>query len=489
MKKQIKAEAYFLRAYCYTQLLRGHGGVILIDEPPELGGDYSGIERSSLADTRDFILSDIEKAINGLPKKGNIQQGDATQGAAAALKVRLLTFCASDLVNGGYEPGNPLVSFQEGSQSERWKAVRDAAKNFIDGNYGDYNLTGTTQDPPENMTQEQIWEYANNFHSIFLQKSAWNDEVIWGIQFTQESPWPNYASINLRAGPNGYYLYGTRNPQERFVRKFEMADGTEFDWDGPPSVNNETVREATASELENNPLLNPYNGREPRFYASIMYHGAPWPQKRPEDINAPDTIQSGYFVKEGGDYTNDEDLSPGVDTRQGPVYEWNGTKTGYYIRKLLDPEIDGRYENNVQTWIEMRYAEILLDYAEACIELDEIQKGLEALNRVRNRAGLPDRVISNQNEAREFVRHERNVEFFAEGHRWYDIRRWMIADEVLQDVHKMNVYEWENGKMRFEWKKDIIVMERNWNEQWWLPLQHEELNRAPQLEQNPGGWQ
>jgi hypothetical protein len=485
LKQRIKGEAYFIRAFEYSNLLRGYGGVILLDQPMELGQDYSGMKRSTLAETRDFILSDIEQAISFLPQKGGIEQGRATQGAAAALKVRVLTFCASDLVNGGYEPGNALVSFQDGSQQQRWEAARDAAEDFMNGNYGDYGLVGSTEDPPADMSKAQIMEYANNYHNIFLQTGAWNQDIIWGVQYLQAKG--NYQQANRWHGPNGYHNWGNNNPQEPFVRAFEMADGTEFDWDGPASVTNETVREATAAELQADPLLNPYNGREPRFYASVLYHGAPW-QERPGDVEAPDTIQSGYFVAPGGDHTDDDAITPGVDTRQGPTESWNGTKTGYYIKKFMDPQIQGQYQNNQNTWPEFRYAEVLLDYAEASIELGNLQDGIDALNQVRNRAGLPDRPVTTQDEAREFVRHERKIEFFGEGKRWYDIRRWMIAGDVLQDVHKINVYEWQDGsKMRWEWATGTIQDAREWNENaYWLPLPFDERQRAPQLTQNPG---
>ncbi|MFP4622155.1 MAG: RagB/SusD family nutrient uptake outer membrane protein [Bacteroidales bacterium] len=486
LKERIKAEAYWIRAFDYTNLLRTYGGVILMEEPFDLGEDFKEHTRSSIAETRDFILSDIEKAIEGLPEKDGIEQGRATKGAAAALKVRLLTFCASDLVNGGYAPDNPLVSFQEGTQQERWEAAQKAAKDFIDGEFGNYGLVGNTQDPPEDMSKEQIQEYATNFHNIFLQKGTWNEDIIWGVQYREDKG--NTASPNLWYGPNGYHNWGNNNPTERTVRWFEMADGSEFDWTSPEGVDDETLREATASDLENNPYLDPYYRREPRFYATVLYHGAPW-QERPGDVEAPDTIQTGYFVDPGGDYTNDDDITAGVDTRQGPTEAWNGTKTGYYLKKFLDPEIQGQYNDNEQTWPEFRYAEIVLDYAEASIEVGDIQDGIEALNMVRNRAGLPDRPTEvGKDQAREFVRHERKVEFYGEGKRWFDIRRWMIADEVIRDVHIMDIFEWKDGsRMRWQWSVSTIQDDREWKDAaYWMPIAIEEMNRAPQLEQNPG---
>jgi hypothetical protein len=137
----------------------------------------------------------------------------------------------------------------------------------------------------------------------------------------------------------------------------------------------------------------------------------------------------------------------------------------------------------------MRYAEILLSYAEACIELGgaDLQNGLDALNMVRNRAGLPDRVTSDQAQARAWVQHERSIEMYAELPHWYDIRRWMIVSTVLTDVRAMLIKEMENGNM--EWKMDMgtVVDKRIWNPiNIWVPIPRIELNKAPNLQQNPG---
>jgi hypothetical protein len=268
-----------------------------------------------------------------------------------------------------------------------------------------------------------------------------------------------------------------------------MADGTPFVWDKyVPGEQN--LRTATAAELAADPLRNPYAGREPRFYGTILYHGAPW-QTRPTDAAKFDPlnqVQTGNFV------ANDGTVTPGVDTRNSLIENWNATKVGYYIKKFMDPGTVGQYFNNTNTWVEFRYAEILLIYAEACIELAvlgqtaDLQNGIDALNMVRNRAGLPDRVTADPLQARTWLRHEREIEFFAEGHRWFDIRRWMICDQVVQNVYGMKVRQFENGDM--EWKLDLNDREdaRNWggDKIYWLPLPRDEMNKAPQLTQNPG---
>ncbi|MDR2472957.1 MAG: RagB/SusD family nutrient uptake outer membrane protein, partial [Tannerella sp.] len=426
LRTRLKGEAYFIRALMYTHLLLVHGGVVLTDRPFKLNDDFQSVRRSSIAETKDFILTDIAKAIELLPAA--MEQGRATRGAAAAVKSRLLLFCAGKLTNGGYEPNNTLVSFPSGSQRALLETARDAAKDIIDGKYGNYALVGKTSEPSLPLTDVQINEYANVFFNIFNQKGAWNSETIWGIQFPLKDGRVN--QVNLWNGPNGYHNYGNNNPTEAVVRAFEMADGTPFVWD-IDNPNNDTIRKATAEQLADNPLLNPYNGREPRFYASILYHGAPW-QQRPNDAKGfePDNIiQTGHIYNQNGTV-----LRNGVDTRQGPIDEWNGTKTGYYMKKYLDPETQGQLQNNTNAWIEYRYAEVLLNYAEACIELGgaDLQKGLDALNLVRHRAGLPSRVATDQETARQYVRHEREIEFFGEGIRFWDLRRWMAMKDVVK---------------------------------------------------------
>ena len=156
----------------------------------------------------------------------------------------------------------------------------------------------------------------------------------------------------------------------------------------------------------------------------------------------------------------------------------------------MDPATVGQYYSNTNTWVEFRYSEILLNYAEACIEIGgaDLQNGLNTLNMVRNRAGLPDRVTTDQAQARAWVRHERYLEHFAEGLQWYDMRRWMTAPDVITDVFEMKVREFVNGD--WEWEYDLAAKPdaRKWesNKYYWIPLSRTEVNKAPQLEQAPG---
>ena len=360
--QRMKGEAYFIRAFDYTQLLRGYGGVVLNDEPYELGQNFMNIARSTIEQTKDFIIEDIAQAIALLPAE--MEQGRATRAAAAALKSRLLTFCASELMNGGYEPTNTLVSFPAGSRIELLTAARDAAKAVLDGTYGTFALVGNTNDPPNPLTPEDIQNYSNTFFGVFNQKGAWNTETIWAIQYPLSSG--NSFRPNLWWGPNGYHNWGNNNPLEPAVRQFEMTDGTPFKWDAY-NPGNDVLRSATAAQIAADPNRNPYNGREPRFYASILYHGAPW-QKRPSDAGAFDPlnkVQTGHFYTGGLNDPASAKRADGIDSRSGLIESWNGTKNGYYIKKYLDPGTQGQYFQNTNHWVEFRLSEVLLDYAEA----------------------------------------------------------------------------------------------------------------------------
>lgn len=484
LKERIKGEAYFLRAFEYAMLMLNHGGVVLTSEPYKLGEDFSTLGRSTLAQTKDFILADIDQAITLLKGK-SIEQGRATPAAAAALKSRVLLFCASKLTNGGYEASNMLVSFPAGSQTALLQAARDAAKSVMDGTYGTFSLTGSTADPSLPLSEAQVKSLADNFHSIFIQKGKWNSETIWGIQYPLTGG--NVNNANIWMGPNGYHNWGNNNPTEPAVREFEMADGTSFVWD-KYSTGDQNLRKATAAELTADPQRNPYNGREARFYATVLFHGAPW-QARPSDATGYDPLNQ---IQTGHVYNMDGTVkSYGVDTRQSLIESWNGCKNGYYLKKFLDPATVGQYYRNTNHWVEFRYAEILMNYAEACIELGgaDLPLGIDAMNMVRNRAGLPDRDrTASQDQARAWVRHERYIEFFAEGHQWYDMRRWMTAPQIIKDVYEMKIKQWVNGD--WEWKIDLAAKAdaRAWSNDkyYWVPIARDEMTKSQGLVQNPG---
>ncbi|MFV0265937.1 MAG: RagB/SusD family nutrient uptake outer membrane protein, partial [Draconibacterium sp.] len=295
------AEAYFIRAFDYVNLMRSYGGLVLIDKPFNLDDDFLSITRSTLDQTLDFILTDLDKAIAGLPTKDVMDQGRATKGAAAALKSRLLSWSTGTLMHGGYS-NDPLVSFQSHSRTSLLESAKTIAKEIMDGDYGDYSLATVNglNDPPSPMTEVDIDAYAENFFNIFTQKGEWNDEAIWGVQHLQAVG--NRTTQNRWWGPNGYHNWGNNGPNEPVVRKFEMADGASFEW-AKYNPGDNIYRVATAAQKAEDPERNPYVGREPRFYASILFDGAKWIE-RPTDGAALDPdgrMQTSYQFKTNAD--------------------------------------------------------------------------------------------------------------------------------------------------------------------------------------------
>lgn len=190
-----------------------------------------------------------------------------------------------------------------------------------------------------------------------------------------------------------------------------MMDGTRFDWTNP-------VQSAA-----------PYKNRDPRFYATILYDGADW---KPRDLitSNPDPanqIQTGAYQSAAG-------MLAGLDTRQSVVENWNGSWTGYYMRKFIDPD-PAVVDNNTRQyipWPVFRYTEAVLNYVESCIELGDNADAQTWLNKIRFRSGMPA-IMATGDSLRQLYRNERRVELAYEEHRYHDARRWMIAPTTLEE--------------------------------------------------------
>jgi hypothetical protein len=453
---QLTGEVLFLRANFYFTLMSFFGGVPIIDQAFEPGDDFLAA-RNTLEETVDFIVTDCDAAANLLNPDGD--KARATKGAALTLKSRVLLYAASDLFNsnGSWTSGysNPeLISFSGGDRTARWQAAQDAAKAVIDLNkyslYGGLN-PGSPEDAAENFT------------NLFLNHGNEEDIMLQYYDNINGKRWwtPSPGKFN---GPNGYHNWGGNTPIGQFVDAFEMIDGSKFDWNNP---------EHAAA---------PYENRDPRFYASILYDGANW-RERPDDVIANDPegiVQTGYYENEDGT------LSPGLDTRQSPIEDWNGTYSGYYMRKFIDPSINHQYEDQRLPWRQMRYAEVLLNYAEASIELGEEIEARKYLNMIRARAGMPEIAESETGEAlMERYRNERRIELAYEQHRYFDIRRWMIAPQVINNAKGVEIIHKLDGTTEYS---VIEVRDRAWNDNksYLLPILLDEMNRNENLIQNPG---
>ncbi|PSR53508.1 RagB/SusD family nutrient uptake outer membrane protein [Adhaeribacter arboris] len=456
-KSTITGEVLFLRAYFYHQLVSLYGGVPLITKSYALNEDYT-ITRESYENCIKFITEELDKAATLLPVTGD--KARATKGAALALKSRVLLYAASDLYNsnaawaGGYA-NKELVSYVGGDQQARWQAAKDAAKAVIDLNQ--YSLFGG--ESPANAA-----EATKNFANLFLNNG--NAEDIF-LQFNDNLRNANWDAPNpgLFTGPNGWHNWGESSPVGQFVDRFEMQDGSMFDWNNPTHK------------------ANPYQNRDPRFYASVLYEGAQW-RPRPADVKAADPlgiVQVGNYKKPDGTTV------AGLDTRKGPIEDWNGSYTGYYLRKFIDPNIDHQYNKQTYPFRRFRYAEILLNYAEACLELGQEEEARTYINKVRARAGMPP-VTETGQALIDRYRNERSVELGYEEHRYFDVRRWMIADQAYVDAAGVSVTGNMNadGTITNRTYAPIKIQDREWNPRFYfLPIKLDETNRNNKLIQNP----
>ena len=217
------------------------------------------------------------------------------------------------------------------------------------------------------------------------------------------------------------------------------------------------------------------------LYWPIVRHG---PARRPELIDRDPLGIYDWRTRITIENGVETERLPGIDTRQGPIQTINGGLTGYTMKKQLDADIIGSGTNNENVKIEFRYAEILLNYAEASLGLGQTDEATTYINMVRSRSAMPDFT----GDVEEALRYERRIEFTFEGLRWLDVRRWKILDTALQDAIGINIEEiTEDGVTTTTWKRALVQQRGPVTEKmYWVPIPREEINRAPQLTQNPG---
>ena len=468
----MKGQAIFIRAWCYAQMARLWGGLPIMREPWEIGDDYLAIERASFEETINSIVEDIDAAFPLLKYDVETESGRVTKGTALALKSRILLFAASDLTADGNAASN-LVGYENPNRTALWSAARDAAKAVID--LGEYELADFGPNEFDGGFLKNV--LSRNYHAFFKQRTLNNPEIIWGKMFVADVGDRHW--YNRLQGRNGNLAYASNTPTQFLVDNFQMADGTDFFDHFYVDEDGYYRNKGTTHYRHESPYLN----REPRFYGSIMHDSTIWAPRFP-DLAERDPV--GIYdrrtrIKTQGD--TEVSRLYGIDTRNGPVQAWNASYSGYITIKGMD-ETHDRNTRNENVYIWFRYAEILLNYAEACLELGDEETASEYINMIRNRAGLPDFT----GDIEKAYRHERLIELNFEDHRWHDMRRWRILLTHLTDVKGMDIQEIEdlaNGTIKTTWRL-IHVQDRDPSEKiYWLPIQRDEMNRAPQLVQNP----
>ncbi|WP_236971130.1 RagB/SusD family nutrient uptake outer membrane protein [Membranihabitans marinus] len=413
LKARMKGEMNFLRAYAYFMLNQMWGGVPLITEPFELDSNFD-VPRASYDECMNFVIQELDNAIALLPTTyADEDLGRVTKGSALALKSRATLYAASPLVN-------------KSNDMAKWQEAADAAKAVID--LGVYSLF-------------------NNYKTLFLRENMYNSEIIWAKPFNYPIS-TERSFVELALYPNGYGGYGQPHPIQNIIDDYETTNGLLPEND--PSYDDQ----------------NPYVNRDPRFYYSIFYDGAPFQGREVQTY-----------------------LPGGLDTRESPISPWNATETSYYLRKFCDDKIEGPNTINQgnSPYIFIRYAEVLLNYAEAMYHLGDEATCREYLNMIRSRPGVEMPPITESgDELLARMRNERRIELAFEEQRYFDVRRWMIAPEVLnENASRMEIYrDPDTGKKTYTVAE---FNERSFSDKnYWLPIPLSEIEKDANLEQNPG---
>jgi len=407
VKRKLKGQALFLRAWVYQQLVILYGGVPMILElqEPFLEGDVNEelfVRRNSTKECVEFICADLDSAFTLLPSEWEDSEdyGRITRGAAIALKGRLLLYWASPQFNPGNDP-------------LRWQWAYDVNKLAIDSLTADgYGLYSSFEDLLNNCAEK------TNEAIMITRYSATN------ISFTHSydnNVRPNLESRSGRGTSN--------NPTWNFVKAFPMKDGYPI---------------YAATETYPYDSIMYWLNRDPRFNFTVASNTQSWPLSD----NSEYKVWSYFYKNDKGAYLN------AINNTSS-----NYSTTGFYCKKFINPSINSDETDQVGTdWIEIRFAEVLLNFAECANELDGKESEVrDALNRIRNERtdvkvgmGYIDANLNNKDIMREIVLTERQIELAFENKRHWDLRRRnMFTNDLGPNIKKLN------GTFRYGWRIEL----------------------------------
>ena len=386
----IISEARFLRAWFYWELFLRYGPIPIVTEVLDPNGDLLSnyTSRPSIKEyVVDFILKELSECEKGLMVYEDASDKDVAgrigQPMARALYSRIMLYMAS-----------PRYSSES---SITWQQAADAAKGFIETYGGNYSLMQGTDSKTALTNAWLLTPYEeSNKEMIFYR----NDGTI---------SWNNIRyDVPVGEGGNGGLC-----PSQNLIDMYDMIDGNspfqEYDETGAPVYNGVNPSVNAASGYSD---ANMWANRDGRLAASILYNGVSWG-------NGVINVVKGQ--------------------RDNPVGNANATPTGYYVRKYMPETIlsANHSGNSRRLWTIIRYAEILLNYAEALNEVQGPCKEVyDQLDLIRHRAGITGNVanradLNTKEKMRNFIRKERTVELAFEEHRAWDVRRWNVAEEAL----------------------------------------------------------
>ena len=542
-------EAHFLRGYFYWLLIRKYGPVpIMPDEGADFSESYDNLSypRNTFDECVDFICKDMIEAAKRLPdRRDNLNSARPTKGAALAVRAKVLTYAASPLYNGNTEmadftdkTGRQLISQQY--DERKWAVAAAAGKDFLDYNdqAGVYKIhtvgirkTAEDTSYPTTIIPPKCEPYSSqnfpdgwadidpfeSYRSVFNGElsMAENEEVIFtrGQNNRTNNLIPDGQKGSVEIGvkdlvkhqlPNslgGWNIHGVTQKQ---CDAYAMADGTPYDREkvmakyGPgnefTTINNKALH--PYDHLPDNGIYMGYANREPRFYASVAYSGTIWP--------GASTTEDSYHDQQIFYYRGEQDGRVNSNER------W--VNTGIGVMKYVHP-YDINVGNNASIRDKadpaLRYADLLLLYAEALNNLttsyeiaswdgtqtytisrdvNEMHRGVKP---VRMRAGVPDYtddVYADRDKFFNAIVHERQIEFFAENQRYFDLRRWKIAEEhEAEQIYGCNTLMDRRNALQFYNPVRVPKLQTSFSRrQYFWPVSWDELRRNKNLTQAPG---
>lgn len=404
-------EAHFIRAYCYFAMVKRYGGVPILREPQEYVGDIESLKvpRDTEKACYDFIAEDLDEAFRLLPDNEEILgKGRATKYAALALKSRAMLYAGS-IARYGTVDLNGLVGIDKALANDYFELAYKAVKELEKSKR--FSLYRKNSDKEKNFAELFLAEDSpENIFCKYFQRNV--NAHGWDVYFVPYQYRGNGFSSNM-------------NPTLEFVEMFEHKDGT-------PANFAERAKDTyfdDPSEL--------FQNMDARFGGSIIYPNAIFKGE-------PCSIQKGLIIEDGSKKENATNYEEAVYTaNDGQVYHivgksgsgnYSGNMTGFFMRKYLNenmPQSEVIENYSEQHWIEFRYAEALLNGAEAAVEMGQhLDDALLWINDIRSCANIKQLSLSDLTVDK--VRHERRIELAFENHTYWDLRRWRIADKEIE---------------------------------------------------------
>ena len=498
-KAQWAAEASFLKAYYHFLLVSAYGPIPIVDKnlPVSASVEEVRVYRNTVDECFDYIVSTIDEAMPDLPiRVSNVNElGRVDQVIAAALKSRVLLYAASPLFNGNSEYYSTLKDnkgrtlFNTAYDAEKWKLAADAAKEAIDlAESSGLSLYEFTDEAPAfDSALIDIPEIKALYNYRYMFTEKWNSELVWGQSNPLTSEWWSFQAASLMKSPESSSNEAAWNwvsPSLRMVENYYTANGLPIDQDNSFDYDNRYNIVSIPSAEQYHAQLGQatmalHLQREPRFYASIGFDrgfNRTWSTRF--------NLKMRYGETHGKKNESNDNLL-----------------TGYALKKIdhMDSQGDSYDKLVTYAWPLIRLAELYLNYAEAYNEYyGPDQSVYDALNKVRNRSGVPDVEVAwsgpyakspgkhlTKDGLREIIQQERTIELAFEGHRYFDLRRWKTAHLYFsQAIKGLSINETEVNL--YYQITDIAQRSFISPRDYLQPIKLDELIRNSNLVQNPG---